>query len=73
MQLAPNLHGVVAAFDGARGQVLPVSVERTSLHWLSVLLLAPMAWAQSVWVLPVLTALALSDPYNRKQTDATSG
>ena len=33
-------------------------VKASGLRWLSVMLLAPIPWAQRVWALPVLTALA---------------
>jgi hypothetical protein len=33
------------------------------LRWLCVMLLAPVPWAQRVWALPVLTALAPSERY----------
>ena len=39
-------------------------VKASGLRWLSVMLLAPIPWAQRVWALPVLTALALSERYN---------
>jgi hypothetical protein len=37
-----------------------------ALRWLSVMLLAPVPWAQRVWALPVLTALAPSQRYERQ-------
>jgi hypothetical protein len=42
-------------------------VKASGLRWLSVMLLAPIPWAQRVWALPVLTALAPSERYNSKQ------
>ena len=36
------------------------------LRWLSVMLLAPIPWAQRVWALPVLTALAPSERYDQE-------
>jgi hypothetical protein len=36
------------------------------LRWLSVMLLAPIAWAHRVWALPVLTALAPSERHDRQ-------
>ncbi len=38
-------------------------VKASGLHWLSVLLLAPVPWAWRVWTLPLLTALAPSERY----------
>ena len=42
-------------------------VKASGLRWLSVMLLAPIPWAQRVWALPVLTALAPSERHNREQ------
>jgi hypothetical protein len=36
------------------------------LRWLSVMLLALIAWAHRVWALPVLTALAPSERHDRQ-------
>ncbi|NML17454.1 hypothetical protein [Azohydromonas caseinilytica] len=36
------------------------------LRWLCVMLPAPVPWAQRVWALPVLTALAPSERYERE-------
>jgi hypothetical protein len=36
------------------------------LRWLSVMLLAPIAWAHRVWALPVLTALAPSERHDHQ-------
>jgi hypothetical protein len=38
-------------------------VKATGLRWLSVMLLAPIPWAQRTWALPVLTALTPSERY----------
>ena len=40
------------------------SVNTPALRWLSVMLLAPIPWAQRVWALPVLTALAPNARYH---------
>ena len=42
-------------------------VKASGLRWLSLMLLAPIPWAQRVWALPVLTALAPSERHNREQ------
>lgn len=42
-------------------------VKASGLRWLSVMLLAPIPWAQRVWALPVLTALAPSERHDREQ------
>ena len=42
-------------------------VKASGLRWLSVMLLAPIPWAQRVWALPVLTALAPSERYARQR------
>lgn len=39
-------------------------VTTPGLRWLSVMLLAPIPWAQRVWALPVLTALAPNARYH---------
>jgi hypothetical protein len=39
-------------------------VKASGLRWLSVMLLAPIPWAQRVWALPVLTVLAPSTRYD---------
>jgi len=39
-------------------------VKTGGLRWLSVMLLAPIPWAQRVWALPVLTALAPSERHD---------
>ena len=38
-------------------------VKASVLRWLSLMLLAPVPWAQHVWALPFLTALAPSERY----------
>jgi len=38
-------------------------VKASGLRWLSLMLLAPIAWAQRVWALPFLTVLAPSERY----------
>jgi len=38
-------------------------VKASGLRWLSVMLLAPIPWAQRVWALPFLTVLAPSQRY----------
>lgn len=40
-------------------------VKATGLRWLSVMLLAPIPWAQRVWALPFLAALAPSVRYHQ--------
>jgi hypothetical protein len=42
-------------------------VKASGLRWLSVMLLAPIAWARRVWALPVLTALAPSARYDSER------
>ena len=42
-------------------------VKASGLRWLSVMLLAPIPWAQRVWALPVLTALSPSERHNRQR------
>jgi hypothetical protein len=42
-------------------------VKASGLRWLSVMLLAPIPWAQRVWALPVLTALAPSERYDSQR------
>jgi hypothetical protein len=42
-------------------------VKASGLRWLSVMLLAPIPWAQRVWALPVLTALAPSECYDQQR------
>ena len=40
-------------------------VKASGLRWLSLMLLVPVPWAQKVWALPFLTALAPSERYYR--------
>ncbi len=42
-------------------------VKVSGLRWLSLMLLVPIPWAERVWALPVLTALAPSERYDREQ------
>ncbi len=42
-------------------------VKASGLRWLSVMLLAPVPFAERVWALPVLTALAPSARYHRER------
>ncbi|WP_029002306.1 IS701 family transposase [Azohydromonas australica] len=42
-------------------------VKASGLRWLSVMLLAPIPWAQRVWALPVLTVLAPSERYDQQR------
>src|SRR5690349_6740325 len=42
-------------------------VKTSGLRWLSVMLLAPIPWAQRVWALPVLTTLAPSKRYHAER------
>jgi DDE superfamily endonuclease len=42
-------------------------VKASGLRWLSVMLLAPIPWAGSVWALPFLTILAPSERYAQSQ------
>jgi hypothetical protein len=39
-------------------------VKTSGLRWISVMLLAPIPWAQRVWALPFFTVLAPSERYN---------
>jgi hypothetical protein len=45
-------------------------VKASGLRWLSLMLLAPIPWAQRVWALPVLTVLAPSERYYEKRMRA---
>jgi hypothetical protein len=40
-------------------------VKASGLRWICLMLLVPIAWAERVWALPVLTALAPSERYDR--------
>lgn len=42
-------------------------VKVSGLRWLSLMLLVEIPWAQRVWALPFLTALAPSERYNQQQ------
>jgi len=42
-------------------------VKCSGLRWISLMWLAPVPWAQRVWALPVLTALAPSERYCQEQ------
>ncbi len=42
-------------------------VKATGLRWVSLMLLAPIPWANRVWALPFLTALAPSERYDTQQ------
>src|SRR4051794_6375155 len=41
-------------------------VKASGLRWISLMLLAPIPWAARTWALPVLTALAPSERYDRE-------
>ena len=40
-------------------------VKAIGLRWLSLMLLVPIPWAERIWALPILKALAPSERYNR--------
>jgi len=42
-------------------------VKASGLRWLSLMLLAPIPWAQRVWALPFLTVLAPSERYDQER------
>ena len=42
-------------------------VKTSGLRWISMQLLAPIPWAQRVWALPFLTALAPSERYHQQR------
>src|SRR6266540_259344 len=42
-------------------------VKASGLRWLSLMLLAPIPWAQRVWALPFLTVLAPSERYHQER------
>ncbi len=42
-------------------------VKCSGLRWISLMWLAPVPWAQRIWALPVLTALAPSERYCQEQ------
>ena len=41
-------------------------VKTSGLRWISLMLLAPIPWAQRVWALPFFTVLAPSERYNQQ-------
>jgi hypothetical protein len=45
-------------------------VKASGLRWLSLMLLAPIPWAQRVWALPFLTVLAPSERYYQERKRA---
>jgi hypothetical protein len=42
-------------------------VKASGLRWVGLMLLVPVAWAERVWALPFLTALAPSERYDRER------
>ena len=42
-------------------------VKASGLRWLSLMLLAPIPWAERMWALPFLTVLAPSERYCRER------
>ena len=42
-------------------------VKCSGLRWVCLMVLAPIPWAERVWALPVLTALAPSERYHRER------
>src|SRR5213595_3736094 len=42
-------------------------VKTSGLRWISMMLLTPIPWAQRVWALPFLTALAPSQRYHEQR------
>ena len=46
-------------------------VKASGLRWLSLMLLAPIPWAQRVWALPFLTVLAPSERYMQRRAANT--
>jgi hypothetical protein len=48
-------------------------VKTSGLRWISLMLLAPISWAQRIWALPVMTVLAPSERYyeTRERTPKT--
>ena len=42
-------------------------VKTSGLRWLSLMLLAPIPWAQRIWALPFLTVLAPSERYHQER------
>lgn len=43
-------------------------VKASGLRWLSLMLLAPIPWAQRVWALPFMTVLAPSERYHQERS-----
>jgi hypothetical protein len=46
-------------------------VKASGLRWLSVMLRVPIPWAERIWALPFLTALAPSERHNRSTAGGT--
>lgn len=42
-------------------------VKSSGLRWITLMLLVPVSWANRIWALPFLTALAPSERYNEQQ------
>jgi hypothetical protein len=42
-------------------------VKASGLRWVCLMLLVPIPWAARIWALPILTALAPSERYNRER------
>ena len=38
-------------------------VKTSGLRWMSLMLLAPIPWAERIWALPVLTSLGSAGPH----------
>jgi hypothetical protein len=47
-------------------------VKSSGLRWMTVLLLTPIAWAQRIWVLPVVSAIAPSERSYQLSTTRSS-
>ena len=47
-------------------------VKTSGLRWISLMLLAPIPWAERVWALPFLTALVPSERYNAAKGQVVS-
>ena len=77
----PLLFGIDETLERRRGQRIaakgiyrdPVRsshshfVKASGLRWICLMLLVPIPWAARTWALPVLTALAPSERYNRER------
>ena len=77
----PLLFGIDETLERRRGQRIaakgiyrdPVRsshshfVKASALRWVCLMLLVPIPWAARTWALPVLTALAPSERYNRER------